>query len=119
MQAQSRPPDTHASPPGHAPSHVDPWMPSHGCVPETHWQEPRMSAQIGVSAGHSPQQNGAPLIAPHGGPTIVVDDVDVLDVVLVDDVVGGDVGSTFDGHGPSAVGWLTLKSRASSFRTSP
>ena len=82
-----------------------------------------MSAQIGVSAGHSPQQNGAPLIAPHGGPTIAVDDGDVLDVVLdvvlVDDVVGGDVGSTFDGHGPSAVGWLTLKSRASSFRTSP
>ena len=36
MHAQSSPPDTHACPAGHAPSHAAPRMPSHGCVPDTH-----------------------------------------------------------------------------------
>src|SRR5512132_1585091 len=118
MQPQSRPPDTQACPGGQAPSHAVPRTPPHGCVPETQRHVPPTSAQIGVSGGHSPQQNDPPLISPHGGPTIVVDVVVVLDV-LVDDVVGIDVGSTDDGHGPSAVGRVTLKSRAPSFRTVP
>ena len=43
----------------------------------------------------------------------------VVDEVLVDEVVGGDVGWTLDGHGPVAVGRTTLNRRAPPFTTVP
>ena len=94
MQPQSKPPDTQTCPTGHAPSHSD-TVPPHGCVPEMHWHVSPTNAQIGVSGGHSPQQDTAPITSPQGGPRIVVvvDEVDVVvdTVVELVDVVDGSV----------------------------
>ena len=89
---------THAWPAPQAPSHAGKVALPHGVLPATHSQPFTVTAQIGVAAGHSPQQSGCggDIGSPHGSGSVVDDvvggpEVDVvitmLELVELDDVV--------------------------------